>query len=104
MNTMKRVVVFEENPPYSKMIGGHDEEWWRYNFKRFSAHRREWKEIRDYIHEHREDYEKRLRVDSERLRTLESSADDQYKEADKLFRKLNRYAMHNFVPMEWREY
>jgi len=104
VNTMKKVVVFEEHPQDSKMIAGHDEAWWRYNFKQFSSHRSNWKRIRDYLHEERKDREKRLKTDSERLRTLESSADDQYKEADKLFRKLNRYAMHNFVPMEWREY
>jgi hypothetical protein len=35
---------------------------------------------------------------------LREFADRQYKEADKLLRKLDGYAIDNAVPMEWREY
>lgn len=96
INTMEKVVVFEEHPQKSRMIGGHDEQWWRNTFKWFFSQRRAWKAFKDYLHG--------LREDSERLRTLRSIVDLQCKEADKLFNKLNGYAIDNVVPMEWREY
>jgi hypothetical protein len=35
---------------------------------------------------------------------LRQFAERQYEEADKLLRRLDRYAIRNAVPMEWREY
>jgi hypothetical protein len=37
-------------------------------------------------------------------RQMKAFADDQYREADKLFDKLNRHARENSVPMHWKKY
>lgn len=96
IDTAKRVVVFEELPDRQSMPGGHDEMWWRSNFRNFAVVRAEWKQFRDNLN--------RQKTDPERLERLKQFADRQYREADRLFSKLNNYASTNSVPMHWRQY
>ncbi len=96
IDTRKHVVVFTELPPKPNMPAGHDEFWWRSNFRDFAAMRASWKR-------YREDLEKQ-KTDLKNLKELKAFAERQHKEADKLFEKLNGYAIRNSVPMPWREY
>jgi hypothetical protein len=96
IDTVRRVVVFEESPDMPNMPGGHDEMWWRSNFRKFAVMRSEWKEFRASLNG--------LTMDPKKLEELKRFADRQYREADKLFTKLNSYAITHSVPMQWREY
>jgi Aspartyl protease len=96
IDTARRVVVFEELPDRQHMPGGHDEMWWRSNFRNFATRLTEWKQFRASLNT--------LRMEPERLKILKHFADRQYREADRLFTKLNGYAVTNAVPMHWRQY
>ena len=94
IDTNNNVVSFHELPPQSDRPGGHDETWWRSNFQRISSLRDDW------IH-----YLDKMKADdtvsNEKERRLKI-AGEQYEEADKLYRKLERHARDNTVPMDWR--
>lgn len=96
IDTAKHVVVFEELPDRQHAPGGHDELWWRSNFTNFASRRAEWKQFRAHLNTQK--------MDAERLDRLKRFADRQYREADRLFTKLNNYAVTNSVPMHWRQY
>jgi hypothetical protein len=90
----RSVLVFNELPPQSDKPGGHDESWWRSNFRKIANLRSEWS---GYLEKMRLDDT----VSNEKDRRVEI-AKKQYEEADKLYRKLDRYARDKTVPMDWR--
>ena len=96
IDTRKHVVILEELPKKPNMPAGHDEIWWRSNFRSFALMRAEWKNFRESLDAQKGDVKK--------LQELKKFAERQYKEADKLFNKLNGYAIRNLVPMHWREF
>ncbi len=95
IDTRRHVVVFEELPPRANMPAGHDEAWWRINFYNMARMRTGWKK-----------HLGRLKDTGgwSGNEKLKNSAQRQYREANKLFRKLENYASHNSVPMHWRKY
>jgi hypothetical protein len=101
INSKRKVVVFEELPDDPGHPDGHDQEWWTNLYKEFASYRAAWRAYSESL-------EKKLREslisnDSE-LEEEKEFADYQYREAEKLFYKLNRYAVENAVPMHWRQY
>ena len=96
IDTRKHVVVFTELPPKPNMPASHDEFWWRSNFREFASMRVAWKKYREEL--------ERQKTDLKNLKELKAFAERQHREADKLFEKLNGYAIRNSVPMQWREY
>jgi hypothetical protein len=94
IDTKNSVLVFFELPSQPDRPGGHDEAWWRSNFQSFAKIRAEWD---NYL----ENLKTKDLTSSERERQTEI-AKDQYDQADKLCRKLERYARDNAVPVEWR--
>lgn len=110
IDTGKHVVVFEELPPRASMPGGHDEYWWRNIFHQFASKRAEWKQLKESLNDIKDPSQPAMAVKTGRrakavtVGELRQFAERQYEEADKLLRKLDRYAIHNAVPMEWREY
>jgi len=101
----KEVVVFEELPPRGNMPGGHDEEWWRINFRQFASLRSEWVKVRKKLDAWLDKQTNTVnRNESSEVAELRRFIELQRVEADKLFDKLNGYAIRNSVPMEWREY
>jgi len=96
IDTTKHMVVFEEIPDRQNTPGGHDETWWRGNFTSFASRRAEWKQFRAGLNAQK--------MDPDRLERLKRFADRQYREADRLFTKLNNYAITHSVPMHWRQY
>ena len=98
IDTARRMVVFEETPNMANMPGGHDELWWRSNFRNFAATRTAWKQFRESLNRIT------MENDPKKLEEIKRFADRQYQEADKLFTKLNSYAISHSVPMQWREY
>jgi len=100
----RKVLVLEELPVQSDMPGGHDEAWWRSQFRQFALFRGQWKKYNKYLNRlgpHSEEF--RNYTDNE-VRYARDFAAYQSREADKLFRKLNSYATDHAVPMHWREY
>ena len=96
IDTKKHVVVFEEIPAAPDMPGGHDEEWWRTNYLRFSSAKKEWEEFKAHVYN--------MKDENNKLKKVKEFADKQVKEADKLTRKLDSFAIDHAVPMSWREY
>jgi len=92
------VVVFEEVPHTPAMPGGHDELWWRSNFREFASTRAAWKQFRISLDKIV------MEKDPKKLDEIKRFTDRQFREADKLFTKLNNYAITHSVPMHWREY
>lgn len=88
------VVVFDELPADANKPGGHDEAWWRSNFRKFGQLRDEWA---GYI----ESIDKLPLTSSERERRSRI-ARNQHGQAADLCRKLERYARDNAVPASWR--
>jgi hypothetical protein len=101
IDSRRKLVVFEELPADPNMPGGHDQEWWSAHFREFGSLRAKWmaysealdKEIRDS-----------LISTGNKAKAKKAFADSQYREAEKLFDKLNRYATENAVPLDWRQY
>jgi hypothetical protein len=98
IDTARRVVVFEELPDRQSMPGGHDEIWWRSNFRNFAVMRSQWQQFRESLNK------VTMERDPKKLDEIKRFADRQYREADRLFSKLNNYAATNSVPMHWRHY
>ncbi|MBI5074228.1 MAG: clan AA aspartic protease [Nitrospirae bacterium] len=96
IDTARRVVVFEELPDRDHMPGGHDEMWWRSNFRNFASMRAEWKQFIASLNAQK--------MDRDYFDRVKQFADKQYREADRLFTRLNSYAVTNSVPMHWRHY
>lgn len=101
IDTKRKVVIFEELPIAPEHPGGHDQEWWTTLFKEFATSRARWKAYGETL-------DKRIRnsmrsTGNEEIEWKEF-ADEQYREADKLFDKLNTYARQNSVPMHWKQY
>jgi hypothetical protein len=101
IDAKRKVVVFEELPRDSDHPGGHDREWWTSLFKEFAASRATWKAYSDAL-------DRKIRDSMQSIGNEDTArkafADDQCREAEKLFDKLNQYARENYVPMYWRQY
>lgn len=96
IDTRRHILVLAERPSDKNEPAGHDETWWKINFHRFAGMRTAWRNYRDFIKARvggKGDMERRLKF-----------AEDQYRQAEKLFRKLDRYASQNSVPTHWRKY
>ncbi|MDP2158169.1 MAG: retropepsin-like aspartic protease [Nitrospirota bacterium] len=98
IDTARHVVVFEELPDRQNMPGGHDELWWRDNFRNFAVIRGQWKQFRESLNKIT------MERDPKKLDGIKLFADRQHREADRLFTKLNNYAITHSVPMHWRQY
>ncbi len=104
IDSEREVLVFKEMPDTLNLIGGHDENWWRATFKEFAQYRANWKKIRQEVNHEIKFTSSTNREKLKQLEKLREVADAQYKEADKLFGRLNHYASQNSVPMHWREF
>jgi hypothetical protein len=90
----KEVLVFDELPPQIDRPGGHDEAWWRSNFQNFSKLKTEWSDVLSHL-------ENANMTSSEKER-LVRIVKAQHSEAEKICRKLERYARDSVVPSNWR--
>lgn len=95
IDTNNNVVYFNELPPRIDRPGGHDETWWRSNFQRFAALRAKWNE---YLG--KAEYTNLTSSETDRISGI---IKQQYEVADKLYRKLERFARDNAVPVAWRD-
>jgi len=103
LDVRRKMVVFEELPPRGNMPGGHDEEWWRLNFRQFADLRFQWQQVKERLRKW-PDARINLYINPNEVPRLRRFIELQNLEADKLFDKLNGYAIRNSVPMQWRIY
>ncbi len=101
IDSKRQMVIFEELPSDPDHPGGHDKEWWTSHFKEFADSRAKWKAYSEDLEKKIHDSMRSIGNEDVRRKTF---ADSQYKEANKLFDKLNRYAREHSVPTEWRQY
>ena len=94
IDTKNNVLVLNELPPQLDRPGGHDESWWRSNFQNFMGLRAQWGNSLT-------DLDRESLTSSERERKA-AVIKEQFEEADRLCRKLERYARDNSVPVSWR--
>lgn len=87
IDSVKRVVVFEELSPDPNSPGGRNEQWWRGLFKEFHSLGAAWKIHASQKARSQQEYQFAVR---------------QTKEADKLLDKLDRHASAHSVPQSWR--
>ena len=87
IDSVKRVVGFEELPLNQNSPGGRNEQWWRGLFKEFHSLHAAWKYHTS--HGARNNQERQFAI-------------RQMKETDKLLNKLDRYASEHSVPQTWR--
>ncbi len=100
----KKLFVLQELPPETGLYGGHDESWWRAQFRVLGGLRKSWRMFRSRL----DDAISRSKIVAGRgideAKLASTFAAQQSQEADKLFDKLNHYAIQLAVPMPWREY
>lgn len=94
IDSSKSVITFDEQPAQQDRPGGHDEIWWRSNFRNITRLKSEWN---SYLRA----------LDSANLswsetETRKKLGKSQFDEAEKLYRKLERFASDNAVPVNWR--
>lgn len=87
IDSVKRVVVFEELASDSNSPGGRNEQWWKGLFKEFHSLSAEWKIFASLKARSQQEHQFAVR---------------QTKEADKLLNKLDRHASAHSVPQSWR--
>jgi len=100
----RRVVILEELPPNPGAPGGREELWWRSLYGEFGTLREGWREFGAAI-------EKKMTAsmisagpDFDILQKVKEFSGTQYRAADTLLAKLDRYANENQVPTQWRQY
>jgi len=98
IDTLRHSITFLEHPVNEEAPDGRNEEWWRDTFKKFAQYRTQWKRAHDDVRRTRGGLISGVPYD-----TARASVDAQYREAEKLYAKLNRYAIQHDVPMEWRQ-
>ncbi|HDL19697.1 MAG TPA: DUF4124 domain-containing protein, partial [Nitrospirae bacterium] len=99
----RRMVILEEIPSSPNQPGGHDEMWWRTYYSEFSAYKKGWKAYMKFLDTKLSESGISLST-RDLIFSLKDFSGKQYREADRLFFKLNSYATDNAVPMSWREY
>ena len=88
-------LVLTELPHKKDFPAGHDKHWWISNFKRFKYYKDYWYKIMKSLEK---------QPDTPELIRLKAKVKKQFQEAERLFYKLNNYAIQNNVPQSWREY
>ncbi len=93
IDTSSNYLVLTEIPDKKRFPAGHDRHWWISNFKRFKYYKEYWYKIYQLLKDNQ-----KIPAD------LKSKLKKQYEEAEKLFYRLNSYAIDNNVPLSWRIY
>jgi len=99
-----KLFTLQELQPETEVYGGRDEAWWRAQFRELASLRAAWKNYSRRIDEAISRSHIAAGGGIEDARQAATLANQQYEAADKLFDKLNRYAVQLAVPMHWRTY
>jgi hypothetical protein len=100
----RQVLIFEEIPARADAPAGHDEAWWRHTFQEFAGLKNGWRGYAEELEEKRRSPAGLTLADLKELERLQPLAERQQREAERLFDRLNRYAIQHYVPMAWRQH
>lgn len=102
INTKKRLVEIEEDPARNSLPAGRDQDWWHNHFQELNYYRDGWKDTIAL-------FEKKISELSmypdkvQELKGYKTYSESQYREAENLLTRLNRFAIDNHVPTHWRK-
>lgn len=102
IDPVKKVVVFEDILDDQPRYGGHNEAWWRKYYTEFTFYRSAWDKRRDDLKKLFIRNSTANRSLKEAIATELASANHHYRESEKLYDRLNRFAVNHSVPMHWR--
>lgn len=100
----RRIFSLQEIQHDSEFYGGKDETWWRANFQILSALSHAWKNYADQLQRKADNSIISAGSGIEDMKKVLAFSKQQAEEAQHLFDRLDRYAIQNQVPMQWREY
>ncbi|MDH4100412.1 MAG: aspartyl protease family protein [Nitrospirota bacterium] len=101
INPARKVVELEDLPSRKSLPAGRDESWWRTNFQELNSYRDHWQEWVNF-------FDRKIVEDSmfpdkvEKYREYREISTAQYRAAEDLLNRLNRFAIDNYVPTHWR--
>jgi predicted aspartyl protease len=90
----RNIIAFEEMPARQDRPGGHDELWWRSNFRIIEQSKSEWRQYLASLD--------KTGLPSNETESLKRLAESQYAAAEKLHSRLEKFASDNAVPNSWR--
>jgi predicted aspartyl protease len=94
IDSTRSVIAFEEMPARQDRPGGHDEIWWRSNFRIIDQSKSEWRQYLASLDN--------TNTPSNETESLKKIAESQYAAAEKLHSRLEKFASDNAVPLSWR--
>jgi predicted aspartyl protease len=94
IDSTRSVISFDELPARQDRPGGHDETWWRYNFRIIDQSKSEWRQYLASL--------ENTNTPSNETESLKELAKSQYAAAEKLHNRLDKFAGDNAVPISWR--
>jgi hypothetical protein len=100
----RRLLILEDVPPTSIVYGQRNEQWWRSNYRELASLRRGWRDYAEQLNKAIESSNIAAGGGIEDARRMLDFARKQALEAERLFDQLNKRAILNLVPMNWREY
>lgn len=101
INPVRSVVELEDLPARKNLPAGRDEGWWRTNFRELNSYRTQWQEWISF-------FDRKISEDSmfpdkvKKYKEYREISESQYKAAENLLTKLDRFAIDNYVPTHWR--
>jgi hypothetical protein len=100
----RRLLILEDVAPTSIVYGQRNEQWWRSNYRELANLRRGWRDYAEQLNKAIESSNIAAGGGIEDARRMLDFARKQALEAERLFDQLNKRAILNLVPMNWREY
>jgi predicted aspartyl protease len=94
IDSARSVIAFDEMPARQDRPGGHDEIWWRSNFRIIEQSKSEWRQYLASL--------EKTNTPSNETESLKKLAESQYAAAEKLHNRLEKFAGDNAVPNSWR--
>lgn len=94
IDSTRSIIAFEEMPARQDRPGGHDEIWWRSNFRIIDQSKSEWRQYLVSLD--------KTNTPSNETESLKKFAEGQYVAAEKLYNRLEKFASDNAVPVSWR--
>ncbi|OHB24882.1 MAG: hypothetical protein A2X84_00300 [Desulfuromonadaceae bacterium GWC2_58_13] len=99
IDSANKRLTARKNPASDQLPAGHGQDWWQRSFREFNYYKEFWENQLKTIDDGGGPY---TRLPSSRTTKIKAFIEYQRMEADKLLRKLDRYASWKGVPRHWR--
>jgi predicted aspartyl protease len=94
IDSTRSVIAFDELPARQERPGGHDEAWWRTNFRIIERSKSEWRQYLASL--------ENINTPSNETESIKKLAEIQYAAAERFRIRLEKFASDNAVPNNWR--